>query len=650
MDDLFSQLFDTTGFPQRWECGFAWKDEPWIGWMHIVSDLVIFGSYTLIPFVLTYYFWRRRNNPFPKTLALFALFIFACGTVHLIEAGIFWWPAYRLSAVVKVITAVISAITVVALVPVLRGALRLRTPEHLEKEVQRQTSQLRRAQRLKDEAYARMQAIVATAADGIITIDERGKVESINPAAEKIFGYRAFELIGRNIRVLMPDPYHREHDGYLAKYRKTKQRGVIGAGREVEGKRKDGTVFPLELSVSETTIDEKTYFIGIVRDITQRRQHEDEMRQQVRQRERFLAILSHELRNPMGAVVNAARVLSAGGESFSADDQSDALGVILRQSDHMSRLLDDLLDTARITQNKMELRRETVSLSGMLDDVRQCVEHLAESKSQSLICRAESDSLTVWGDPARLKQAQVNLLANASKYTPPGGKLELHLSRQGRDVVIAVRDSGDGIPDDMLQHLFDPFVQRDDTLHRNEGGMGIGLFITRSIVKAHGGTISVHSGGADCGSEFEIRLPWTASATKQKTKVQHFSFEGRRLLIVEDNNDARQMLAQLVTMKGFEVTEAADGRIAMEMFSQQTPEVAVVDIGLPELNGYEVARQIRVRPNGKDVVLIALTGYGQPSDREATRAAGFDAHLVKPLDPSKLFKVLAEKLRQRSIV
>ena len=171
MDDLFSQLFDTTGFPQRWECGFAWRDEPWIGYAHIISDVIIFGSFALIPFILAYFLWRRRTFPFPVRLSLLALFIFACAVMHLIEAGTFWWPAYRLSAVVKMVTAGISAVTVVALVPLLRSAFRLRTPEHLEKEVQQQTRQLRRAHRLKDEAYARMQAIVATAADGIITID-----------------------------------------------------------------------------------------------------------------------------------------------------------------------------------------------------------------------------------------------------------------------------------------------------------------------------------------------------------------------------------------------------------------------------------------------------------------------------------------------
>ena len=648
MEDLLHPIFDTTGFPTRWHVGFGWEESPWVAWALIISDLVIFASYAFIPVVLLAFTWRRRL-PFPKTLSLVAVFIFCCGLVHLVEAGLFLWPAYRFAAVVKMATAIVSVITFVALFPILKRALRLRAPETLEREVQRQTRKLRRAQQLNSETHARLRAIVDTAGDGIITIDARGIIESVNPAVEVIFGYSNFELIGKSIGTLMPEPYRSEHGNYLAKYRQTNKASVIGQSREFEGKRKDGTVFPLELSVSETKIEDKTYFIGIVRDITQRREHEEEMRKQVRQRERFLAILSHELRNPMGAVVNAARLLKSDEALLDDVGRDEATNVIVRQSQHMSRLLDDLLDTARITQNKIELRREAISLREMMHDVRQCVEHLVGGKSQELICSAQGGSLTVWGDPARLRQAQVNLLANASKYTPAGGRIEFNIARQQKEVVITVRDCGDGIPANLLEHLFDPFVQRDDTLHRNEGGMGIGLFLTRSIVRAHGGTISVHSGGANCGSEFEIRLPWTAAPKARQAKIQHFSFEGRRLLIVEDNDDARTMLSQLVRMKGFDVFEANNGRTALESFAQHLPEAVLLDIGLPEIDGYEVARQIRERPSSKDVVLIALTGYGQPSDRQATQAAGFDAHLVKPLDPGKLFKVLTEKLSQRTI-
>jgi len=640
-------MFDTNGFQPRWSCGAAWQSEPWLGWMHVGSDLLIFASYMMIPVILAYFLLRRRSAPFPKTLILFATFIFACGVVHAMEAITFWWPMYRLSAVAKLTTAAVSSVTAVALVPVLGRALRSQSPGDLEQEVKQRTEQLRLAHRLTNEASARLRAIVETAADGIITIDERGRIESVNPSAETIFGYTSFELIGRNVKLLMPSPYREEHDGYLANYRENKEAKVIGIGREVEGLRKDGSTFPLELSVSETIIDDKAYYIGIVRDITQRKEHEDEMRRQVRQRERFLAILSHELRNPMGAVLNAARVLTgAEGES---EVQTNALQVIERQSKHMSRLLDDLLDTARITQNKIELRWQAVSLEEMVDDVRHCVQHLVDEKQQEFVCRVRQSSLTVWGDPARLRQAQVNLLANAAKYTPRGGRIEFELDRQGRDVVITVRDSGDGIPENLLEHLFDPFIQRDDTLHRTEGGMGIGLFITRTIVRAHGGDITVQSHGKDRGSEFEIRLPWNDAKPQRDESTPHFSFEGRRLLIVEDNHDARLMLAQLIGAKGFDVYEAADGRSAFEMFAKHRPEVAVLDIGLPGIDGYEVARRIRSRPDGREVVLIALTGYGQPADRRATQEAGFDAHMVKPLDPSKLFKVLAQKLGQRAI-
>ncbi len=486
-----------------------------------------------------------------------------------------------------------------------------------------------------------------TAADGIITVDRGGVIESLNPAAESLFGYGAFELIGRSIRILMPAPLDDAEDNFLPQSQGDK---IVGGAREVEGVCTDGRRLPLELSVSETQIDGKTFFIGMVRDITQRKEHDDEMRRQVRQRERFLAILSHELRNPMGAVLNAARVVKDETDDGNVplnEIQSQAIAVIDRQAQHMARLLDDLLDTARITQNKIELRRQSVNIDEMVEDVRQCVAYLIDEKNQQFAATIKQSPLTVWGDPARLKQAMVNLLANAAKYTPQGGRIELQLDRQGREVCITVRDSGSGIPANMLEHLFDAFVQHDYTLNRTEGVMDIGLFIHPEQVRAESGDITVASGKN--GSEFIIRLPSSKAAPKLKVSTPHFSFEGRRLLIVEDNDDARQMLVQIIRSKGFEVIEAGNGREALELFAQYRPEAAVLDIGLPEIDGYEVARQIRTRHDGEEVVLVALTGYGQASDRKATRAAGFDDHLVKPLDPGKLFKVLAQKLGQRAI-
>ncbi len=391
---------------------------------------------------------------------------------------------------------------------------------------------------------------------------------------------------------------------------------------------------------------------GTVGDIHDRKISEFHSVEEIHRRDNFLAMLSHELRNPMGAVLSAINSAKSPNESpadgqaelHSLETAKDAMQIIGRQTKYMARLLDDLLDVARFGQNRIEFRQEVVDLKLLAEEVMEAFSHELRDKDMELHIDFGSEPIFVVADPARMKQAQINLLSNAAKYTPEGGDIWYEISQQANEAIISIRDNGDGIPPKMLDSIFELFVQSESNLAHASGGIGVGLSLARSIVEAHYGTLTAESEGEGQGSTFTIRLPVTVNTKKAVVPVPHISFDDRSLLLVEDNDDARMMLAKTLRMQGFVVHEASDGFSALEKFKNVSPEVAIVDIGLPVMDGYQFARAVRQLELDWDFVLIALTGYGQDSDREQALKSGFDAHLVKPLDPVELYRTLAQNL------
>lgn len=377
---------------------------------------------------------------------------------------------------------------------------------------------------------------------------------------------------------------------------------------------------------------------GIRTDVTALKRAEREAREAVAQRDRFLAVLSHELRNPLAAVVNATDIVARRGP---AADAARWLGVIERRSRHMARLLDDLLDVARIAQNKIDIRRVVFDLGDTIRDVLEEVNRAFDERRLRLTVRRPDTPLPVSGDPARLQQIQVNLLTNAAKYTPDGGEVWYALGAEGGEAVVRVRDTGVGMPADLLGRAFDLFVQADDTLDRADGGMGVGLTLVRAIVELHGGRVTAHSDGPGRGSEFVVRLPLAAVApAAPRPGAAAEPGRPRRVLVVEDDPDIRESLRSILTLDGHTVEAAEDAPAALAALGRgPLPDVALVDIGIPGMSGYELARRIRATTVGQ-LRLIALTGYGRPGDREAALAAGFDAHLTKPFHPHDLGTVL----------
>jgi signal transduction histidine kinase/DNA-binding response OmpR family regulator len=370
-----------------------------------------------------------------------------------------------------------------------------------------------------------------------------------------------------------------------------------------------------------------------------------------RRKDEFLAMLAHELRNPLAPIRNAVQVMRV----LSSDDDRlrNARDLIERQVRHMTRLVDDLLDVSRITRGKIQLRPERLDAAVAVANAVETSRPLIESRRHELSLQLPSEPLQIKADPARLAQVLSNLLNNAAKYTPEGGRIWLAVEREGGYAVFRVRDNGTGIPPQILPHIFDLFTQADQSLDRAHGGLGIGLTLVRRLIEMQHGTVTAFSAGPGQGSEFVVRLP--ALPTEQPpapadngATVPHASAKGCRVLVVDDHVDAAASLAMLLRLYGHEVRTASDGPSALEEARSFRPEVVLLDIGLPGMDGYEVARRLRKEIPDDHITLAALTGYGQDRDRSRSQEAGFDHHLVKPVDPEALQRLLTSCLANRA--
>ena len=510
-------------------------------------------------------------------------------------------------------------------------------------------------QRELRDAEERMRSVVDHVLEGIVTIDERARIESFNPAAERLFGYTRDEAVGQNVKLLMPEPYHSENDQYVLQYLRSSRARLIGSGREVVGRHKDGSSFPMELAVSEFHVGERRYFTGIVRDITERKRLERELRKRIealdeadRQKDEFLAMLAHELRNPLAPMRNALHLLKM--PDAEPPVAQHARAIMDRQLSHLVRLVDDLLDVSRIVRGKVELRRELTDLRTIVQRAVETAQPALDAHGHRLQAQLPDEPVWVHADVVRLAQAIANLLTNAAKYTGPAGNVSLLAGVQDNHAVVTVRDTGVGIPPDMLPRVFDLFVQGDRSLERSEGGLGIGLTLVERLVELHEGRVSAYSAGPGQGSEFTVRLPLAPgpgrheAVRRRETAERDPGEQPRRVLVVDDNVDACESIALILGLGGYDAKCVHDGPSVLQTALDWRPHAIVLDIGLPGMSGYEVARQLRARAEFQGVLLLAMTGYGQQADRNRAQDAGFDRHLTKPVDPQQLQDMLAEGL------
>ncbi len=407
-------------------------------------------------------------------------------------------------------------------------------------------------------------------------------------------------------------------------------------------------------SVGQATYDKAgtpIRFDGLNYDITERKRQEEELRRAAaelaegdRRKDEFLATLAHELRNPLAPVRNAVEILQLTGPT--STDLEWATELIDRQMRQMTRLIDDLLDVSRITRGKLEIRKEIVDLARVVDNAIEISRPMIEEQGHALHVSLPGEPVLLEGDMTRLAQVFLNLLTNAAKYTDRGGCISLTARRLGKEVNVAVKDTGIGIPADKLPTLFEMFSQVEGTLSRSRGGLGIGLCLVKNLVGLHGGTIEASSLGLGTGSEFLVRLPVVEDSRELRTdsgrKDPAQARSSMRVLVVDDNQDAADSLARMLLALGNEVRTAYDGEEAVAAVSEFRPALVLLDLGLPRLNGYEACRSIREQSWGKSIAIVAVTGWGQDEDRRRSREAGFDRHFVKPVDPRILKKLLED--------
>jgi signal transduction histidine kinase/CheY-like chemotaxis protein len=466
----------------------------------------------------------------------------------------------------------------------------------------------------------RFRSIVAEADEGIIVLEADGRISYANPAAEFLLGCPGEELVG---------------EMFGRPLTTADRRTVVNV---VPG---DGRPRVVELRIEPLPAGGDGLLLRL-RDVTAFHQEVATAREQVRRRDEFLAMLSHELRNPLAGIQSAAMIL--GHDAATAAIRRDATEILDRQFRHLTRMLDDLLDVARISRGKLEVRMARAELNRLVRDAAEAVAPLVARRRHALLVDVPRDRLWIWADPTRLEQVVVNLLTNAAKFTPPGGNIAVTVTADGTTAEVHVRDDGPGIPPDLLPHVFEPFVQGRQAIERTDGGLGIGLALAHTIVGLHGGGISARPNDGAPGVTFRVVLPVLAAEAEPPADADPADAAARplRILVVEDNDDSRRMLREALRLDGHEVFEAGDGLGGLAAVIEQSPDVALVDIGLPNLDGYELARRARRDPRGGQARLVALTGYGTPQDVQACREAGFDAHLLKPLRYPDLCRLLGE--------
>ncbi|HYJ39861.1 MAG TPA: PAS domain S-box protein, partial [Steroidobacteraceae bacterium] len=497
-----------------------------------------------------------------------------------------------------------------------------------------------------ENVLARLAAVVEHTDDAIVTKTLDGIITTWNPGAERIFGYTADEAIGKPVTILIPEKQLNEEPGILERLR----RGERIDHYQTTRRRKDGTLIDVSLTVSPIK-DRSGRVVGaskIARDITHQKRAEATLREMDQRKDEFLATLAHELRNPLAPIRQATLISMSPSASEAQKRWSHE--VITRQVHHMSLLLDDLLDISRITRGTLELRTVMTNLTAVVDAAVETSRPALEAKHHEFLVELPPAPVQFAADPLRLAQVLSNLLTNAAKYTDPRGTIRLRATADAKYVEFSVTDTGVGLPQDALSAVFSMFSQVKSSQDRSEGGLGIGLALSRGVVELHGGTIEARSAGLGKGSEFFVRIPRrkVSSHTQSTAGGAAVATPGkRRVLIADDNRDAAESLAMLLEIEGHSVTVVHDGQQALAAIEAARPDVALLDIGMPEMDGYEVARQVRGDSRSRSTLLIALTGWGQEQDKARAMGAGFDMHFTKPVEPQRLIELLGAELPAR---
>ena len=502
------------------------------------------------------------------------------------------------------------------------------------------------------ESEIRYRRLFESARDGILILDATtGKVTDANPYIEELLGYAAHELSGKE---LWQVGLFQDIDESKAAFQQLQEQGYIRY-HHLPLESKGGQRREVEFVSNLYQEDHRTVIQCNIRDMTERAQLERATAQAEaladlhRRKDEFLAMISHELRNPLAAITNAVQILDLQKDEHPI--QEKARTIIRRQAGNLVVLVNDLLEVSRILSGRIQLHQEDLDARGIAQQAVETARPLIDQNKHELTVSLPPEPVWLHADALRFEEVIVNLVNNAAKYTPEGGHIWLSIQQEGDEMVLRVRDSGIGIAPDSLPHIFELFTQAPRSLDRSQGGLGIGLAVVRKLVEMHGGTVEAQSAGLGEGTEFTVRLPVLRSPTGRsqtlsKERDEH-SGAGWRVLVVDDNVDSADSIAMLLQVSGHDVRVAYSGPDALERAAEYQPDIVLLDIGLPGMDGYEVARRLRAHTQLEKVKLIAVTGYGQDADRLQSQEAGFDYHLVKPVDAQKLQDLLVELMAQK---
>lgn len=524
----------------------------------------------------------------------------------------------------------------------------------------RDISQRKQAEEALRESQARIQAILDTAVDGIITIDERGIVEIANPAIERLFGYAPADLIGRNISMLMPSPHRERHDAYLARYLSTGEARVIGIGRELEGLRRDGTTFPLELALSEVRGEGRRRFTGIIRDITVRKQAEQALLRADALKDEFLANTSHELRTPLNGIIGIGQSMIDGATGPLGDAQRHNLAMVVASGRRLANLVNDLLDFSKLRHETIELNCQPTDLHALADLVLTVSQALVGKRPLRVFNRIPPQVELAEADEDRVQQILFNLVGNALKFTP-AGTVEVFAQARGEWLEVTVADTGVGIAPEQLGRIFESFSQGDGAANREQGGTGLGLAITRQLLELHGGTIRVES-EPGVGSRFTFTLPLSRTTramvappdrpdqpvsqvladvrladTEQASAAPATAGAGYRILVVDDEPVNVQALVNFLSLANHTVAVATNGQEALDHLASGEPcDLVLLDVMMPRMSGFEVCERIREQRSPAELPVILLTARNRVSDLVSGFSAGANDYLTKPFASDEL--------------
>ena len=501
---------------------------------------------------------------------------------------------------------------------------------------------LHAARRRAEASQHWLSAVLTSIGDAVIATDARGRVVFINPVAESLCGWSGDDATGQSLdQVFRILNEHTREPSENPAARVLGDGAIVGLANHTVLIARDGVERPIDDSGApiRNAHGDVDGVVLVFRDVTDRRKHEKNLLEEARRKDEFLAMLAHELRNPLAAVANAAQLLQRPEAGNFLDWCKE---VIERQVYQLTRLVDDLLDVSRITRGKIQLRPHRIDLATLLRSAASSVRPLIEERNHDFHLAIEPERIAIEADPTRLEQVVVNLLTNAAKYTESGGRIELNACLERGHAIIRVRDNGVGIAPELLPRVFELFTQGDRSLARSEGGLGIGLTMVQKLVELHGGSVTADSGGPGQGSTFTVRLPAQVEESSTPTPPCSIVVESvkTRILLIDDNTDLARSMSKLLQILGHEVAMAYDGAAGIQAAHSFRPELILLDLGLPGMDGYEVIRRLRQDETTKNARVIAMTGYGQEEDRHRALDTGFDDYLTKPVDQNALIAVL----------